>query len=50
MKETSEKNLWKTLKEKYMKKSLENRLYMKKKLSKHNNPIYPKLILTRALK
>ncbi|KAH9688524.1 Integrase catalytic domain-containing protein [Citrus sinensis] len=32
MRETSTKKLWKTLEEKYMKKSLENRLYMKKKL------------------
>ncbi|KAH9761919.1 Integrase catalytic domain-containing protein [Citrus sinensis] len=32
MRETSAKKLWETLEEKYMKKSLENRLYMKKKL------------------
>lgn len=32
MNETSVKKLWKTLEEKYMKKSLENRFYMKKKL------------------
>ena len=31
MRETSAKKLWETLEEKYMKKSLENRLYMKKK-------------------
>ena len=30
MRETSTKKLWEVLKEKYMKKSLENRLYMKK--------------------
>ena len=32
MRETSAKKLWETLEEKYIKKSLENRLYMKKKL------------------
>ncbi|KAH9687282.1 hypothetical protein KPL70_014707 [Citrus sinensis] len=32
MRETSTKKLWETLEEKYIKKSLENRLYMKKKL------------------
>ncbi|KAH9742736.1 hypothetical protein KPL70_003051 [Citrus sinensis] len=32
MREASAKKLWETLEEKYMKKSLENRLYMKKKL------------------
>ncbi|KAH9771353.1 Integrase catalytic domain-containing protein [Citrus sinensis] len=32
MRETSAKKLWETLEEKYMKKSLENMLYMKKKL------------------
>ncbi|KAH9805146.1 hypothetical protein KPL71_002341 [Citrus sinensis] len=32
MRETSAKKLWETLEEKYMKKSLENRLYMKNKL------------------
>ena len=32
MRELSAKKLWKTLEEKYMKKNLENRLYMKKKL------------------
>lgn len=32
MKETSVKKLWKTIEEKYMKKSLKNRFYMKKKL------------------
>ncbi|KAH9698402.1 Integrase catalytic domain-containing protein [Citrus sinensis] len=31
MRETSAKKLWETLEEKYMEKSLENRLYMKKK-------------------
>ncbi|KAL9453765.1 hypothetical protein AB3S75_009385 [Citrus x aurantiifolia] len=30
--ETSTKKLWETLKERYMKKNVENRLYMKKKL------------------
>ena len=32
MRETSAKKLWETLEEKYMKKSLKNMLYMKKKL------------------